>query len=254
MKIGLSTPEPAPLRTLTKRQRVRVVVPRTLAVYARVRAAGSTANGARCLVGDISAGGMSAVLMEGSTFDLPREGEEASVALEHEGEEASVNARVVRSSAQRVSLAFANGSGDARLNLPLLSLIARLVARRVDHVDHRRWAGALATRLTHRHFYGAGYLDVRVETGAPAWWQLVFLEYVVAWNEREGLLTTGTIDRSFSSERAADPLAVGPDVTRHPAPWPKLLQLASVIACHCTAAQPAHADAFELIQRILRRP
>jgi hypothetical protein len=259
MKIALSipTPAPAPLPTLVKRQRVRVIVPRSLAVYARVRPLGRAGAGARCLVGDLSAGGMSAVLMEGSSFDLPREGEEAHVALEHDGEEASATARVVRSSAERVSLAFHPGAGggpaDADLNLPLLALIARLVARRADHVDHHRWADALATKLTHRHFYGAGYLDVRVETASPAWWQVVFLEYVIAWSQRSGALTTGIIDRSFSSARATDPLAVGSDVARHATPWPRLLQLAAIIAGHCAAAQPAHADAFDLVQRTLRR-
>jgi len=254
MKLEISSPPPAPLPTLAKRQRVRVIIPRSQAVYARLRAAGSNGPGARCVVGDISAGGMSATLIEGSSFDLPREGFEAQVTLEHEGEEATVTARVVRSSAQRVSLAFPNGGGDDRLNLPLLSLIARLVAARVDHVDHRRWAKAMSSHLTHRHFYGAGYLDVRIETGPPAWWQVVFLEYVVAWSEREGAVTTGIIDRSFSSERASNPLAVQPDVTRHRSPWPKLLQLALVIATRCAAAQPSHADAFDFVQRILHRP
>jgi hypothetical protein len=250
-RFGLPGPAlaPSPLPTLAKRHHVRVPVPATVTLFARVRAPGSAGPGARCLVTDISAGGLSAALMEGARVDVPHEGQPAVASLEYEGEEAQVAARVVRAGAQQVSLAL-DAPAD-QLDLPLLSLIARLVARRIDFVDRARVGAAAARKLTHRHFYGAGYLDVRVETQAPAWWQIVFLEYLISWHERDATVTTGVLDRAFSAERARDPLAVRAEVARHATPAPKLLALAAAIARHCAAAQPAQADAFELMARVL---
>jgi hypothetical protein len=138
---------------------------------------------------------------------------------------------------------------DAELNLELLRVIASVATRRVELVD-RRGAGATADRRRHRHFHGAGYLDLRVQTREPAWWQAVFLEYMATWSARDGggEVVTGTIDRSFSAERASDPLVVQPSVTLHPTPWPKLRKLAATIASRCATALPGHDAAFELIR------
>ena len=67
--------------------------------------------------------------------------------------------------------------------------------------------------------------------------------------QQDGQLHTGTVDRSFSPERVADPLAIRPSVTRHPEPWPKLRKLAATIASKCSHALPAHTDAFRLIKK-----
>jgi hypothetical protein len=243
------TEGPATLPTLGKRMHVRVLIPAAVRVYARVRSAGAVLGAARAVVTDVSAGGMAVTLIEGGRFELPSQGGEAEVVLDYEGEEATVTGRVVRISAPEVSFAFPPVGSDEALNLELVALIASVVTRRVELVDRRSGGSVLASQLTHRHFYGAGYLDLRVQTHEPAWWQAVFLEYLVSWNRKDSEVTTGFIDRSFSAERVVGPLAVRADVTRHPQPWPKLRKLAATIATKCSAALPAHADAFRLIKQ-----
>jgi hypothetical protein len=240
---------PATLPTLGKRQHVRVLIPATVHVYARVRSAAGVLGTVRGVVTDISAGGVAMHVTEGGRFDPPPPGSEAEVVIEHEGEEATVAGRVVRLAPRDVSFAFAPVARNEDVNLELLSLIGSVVTRRVELVDRRSAGRSLASKLTHRHFYGAGYLDLRVQTEAPGWWQVVFLEYLVAWSGRDGALVTGTIDRSFSAERAGDPLAVRPSVTRHAEPWPKLRKLAAGLAQKCSMALPEHTDAFRMIRR-----
>jgi hypothetical protein len=244
-------PSPAPLPMLGKRRHVRVLIAPAVRVYATVRASGAVLGAARGVVSDISAGGMAVNLIEGGRFELPPPGSDAQVEIDFEGEEVKVTGTVVRTSAQELSFAFPPAHTDQDLDVELLGLIASIVTRRVELVDRRVAAARLASKLTHRHFYGAGYLDLRVQTEEPAWWQLVFLENLVSWNRRDGAgqVSTGHIDRSFSAENANDAIAVSPNVTRHAQPWPKLRKLAARIATKCAATLPAHADAFELIKQ-----
>jgi hypothetical protein len=242
---------PASLPLLGKRMHVRVLVPPAVRVYAQVRTALGALSSARGVVADLSAGGMLVQFIEGGRFDLPSEGGEAQVVLDYEGDEATVNARVVRASAREASFAFPEARHDAELNLELLTILASLVTRRIELVSRRAGVEGLASRLTHRHFYGAGHLDLRVETKEPAWWQAVFLEYLMSWSRKDGQLHTGTVDRSFSPERAADPMALRPNVTRHAEPWPKLRKLAGIVASKCSHSMAGHMDAFRLIKKSL---
>jgi len=229
---------PTPLPALRQRTHVRVVVPNALTVYARVRTRASAPTGCRGVVTDISAGGLALTVIEGSRHELPTEGQDVVVDLNFEGTEAQVGGRVVRVGARELSVGFPAETGEV-VHEDLLALVARVVTSRVDLVDSRRHVDGLRARLAHRHFSGAGYLDVRVQVEPQAWWQTVFLEYLVAWSEAGGL-ETGTI--------APD----GP-VVRHERPWRSLARLALLIATRCQTALPAHADAFGLMQRTLLR-
>jgi hypothetical protein len=241
---------PAPLPALRKRLNVRVVVPPTMALYARVRSSARATGVCRGVVGDLSAAGMAVTVIEGGRFELPREGQDVTVELDFEGTAARVAGKVVRVGARQISIAYPVELRDETLNEELLSLIARVVTKRVDYMDARRFVHSLHARLAHRHFAGAGYLDLRVQVDAPAWWQVVFLEYLTSWSEAGGL-ETGILDRSYSTERPSDALAMRTGVTRHPAPWRSLLRLTHLIAGQCLLALPAHADCFALVQRTL---
>jgi PilZ domain-containing protein len=241
----------APLPTLTRRVHVRVQLPPAVAVYARVH--GRTGAGAtmRGVCSDISAGGLAMRVIEGGRFEVPQEGHDVDVQVEYEGVEATTTGRVVRASTQQLSVAFARADRDEEMNVAMLSLMARVVTRRVETFDRARFAGSLAARRVHQHFYGAGYLDVRVQPEARPWWQAVFLDFLVVWSERTGKLETGVIDRSFAATKADDPLSASAHVVRHAKPWRSLLEVASLIAARCVAAQPAHKASFALMQKTL---
>jgi hypothetical protein len=249
-RYAVPTLVPASLAHLSRRSHVRVVVPRALPVFARLRAGLRGGSGCRGVVLDASAGGLATQIIEGGRIDLPAEGQEVKVDLDFEGSEAHVIGRAVRVRAQEVSLAFAPALDDDSQNVDYLELVGRLVTRRIELLDRRRLGEALVGRLRHQHFTADGTLDVRVHTAAPSWWQLVFLEYLVSWSEARGL-ETGVIDRSFSAERATDPLAAGPAVTRHAQPWRSLRRLGLRLAAQCHAALPAHGESFALIERTI---
>jgi hypothetical protein len=250
---GLKPVAPAPLPTLRKRMHVRVVVPPTVTLYARVKASANARAHHRAFVNDVSAAGMGLTIIEAGRYELLHEDQEITVDLDFEGTEARVAGRVVRVDAnQHLSVAYPPEPRDATINYDLLALVAQVVTQNVDFVDGRRHAGSLRARLAHRHFSSAGYLDVHVQVDAPAWWQIVFLEYLASWSELDGF-ETGILDRSHSNQPPSDALAIRSNVTRHPAPWPSLLRLSNLIAGQCLAALPTHAADFALLQRTLAK-
>jgi hypothetical protein len=247
---GLKELSPVSLRTLGKRAHIRVVVPPSVVVYARLRKAGSTGAPIRCVLSDISAGGAALSLTEGMRFDLPGEGQEVQVELDFDGGEAQTRGRVVRSAARELSLTFPGATSDEDMNVGLLSLIARLVTRRVEHLDRRRFAGALRSRLLHEQFQGSGHLEVRVQTAPPAWWQIVFLDYLVQWREG-GAIETGVVDRASGAQLGDDPLRASSTLLRHQRPWTSLRRVAAVVVSRCAAAQPEFAPSFASMSRHL---
>ena len=232
---------------LAKRAHVRVVLPPEVRVYCRVRHAGSTVAGARGMVSDISVGGLALTMTEGMRFEPPRGGSEVHLELDYGGGEAQARARVVRAAAQQMSVAFSDVSRDRDLNGDLLSLLARIVTRRVDHLDRGPFSHALQHPFTHERFHGAGYLDIRV---APTWWQMVFLDYVISWSQG-GAVTTGSVDRSTAAALPADPLRVQPMLRLHDQPWVSLKKVANMIAARCAAVLPDHLGSFNIIARAL---
>jgi hypothetical protein len=238
-----------PLPELRKRVNVRVIIPPTVTLYARVRNSARAAASYRAVVNDISAAGMSLTVIEGGRYELAGAGQDVVVDLDFEGSEARVAGRVVRVGAQQLSMTYPSELADDKINHELLGLIARVVTRRIDFLDARRYSGSLSARLLHRHFTSAGYMDVRVQVEPPSWWQVVFLEFVTSWSAVTGL-ETGLIDRSVG-DRPGDALAVRGNLTRHSAPWRSLLRITNVIAAQCLVVHPAHADCFQLVQRSL---
>jgi hypothetical protein len=232
------------LDALRKRSQVRIRVPAEVQVFARLRARASGAGAWRGVVHDISSRGMAVDLIDGGSFDPPAEKEEVSADLEHEGHVTAVEGWVARVATRSVGVRFRRvAAHDDDVDTGLLALLVQLAARGLVHVE--RSGG----RPGPEHFYGPGHLDVRIALEPPAWWQLVFLEFVVSWSE-DGGLSTATTDKSFAF--AADALAAESHVVRHERPWRSLCKLAVHAAVQCAAAQPRHADAFALVQRIAR--
>jgi hypothetical protein len=236
-----------PLPELRKRVNVRVIIPPTITLYARIRNSVRATASYRAVVNDLSAAGMSLTVIEGGRYEMAHAGQDIVVDLDFEGAEARVAGRVVRVGAQQLSMSYPSEHEDDKVNHELLGLMARVVTRRIDFIDGRRFASHLAARLVHRHFTSAGYMDLRVQVESPSWWQLVFLEYVISWSDLDGL-ETGIIDRSLG-DRPGDALSVRGNLSRHPAPWRSLLRITNVIAGQCLAALPVHADCFQLVQR-----
>lgn len=251
-RAGADKPSAATLPTLTKRAHVRLFLPPSVRIYARVRHAGQGGLGARGMVSDISVGGMALSLTEGMRFELPGEGQEVMLELNHDGGEASIRGRVVRSSTQQLSVAFPPVNADRDVNGELLALIARVVTRQIDPIERAglRPGPGVANRLRYQRFHGSGYLDVHVQTTAPAWWQIVFLDYMISWSEGDGV-QTGTIDRSTTAQLQQNPLRVSTNLVRHPRPWTSLKEVAVLIASRCAASLPEHAGAFAAISRVL---
>jgi hypothetical protein len=237
------------LQKVSRRDHARVVLSPSDPVYARVRSR-TTAATTRGVVVDLSAGGMGAQIVADGRIETPQDREEVTVHLEYEGVEAMALGRVVRTSLGDLSVRFNPATTDDMLNRELLALLAHVVTRRMERVDTERFAQVLPTAFAHEHFFGGGYLDVRIQAreaaGVPAWWQIVFLEYLVRWSAEEGL-ATGLLRRAVIADRAVDVLPFAPTVTSHPAPWSALLQLAGVIAHRGLLVASDQAESFRFV-------
>ena len=200
------------LPNFAKRSSVRVVVPSTIPTYCTIQRRGRTSGGQRGLVRDLSAAGLSMHIFDNLGEPFP-EGEAISGRVDSAGATAVFSGEVIRASRNEVGIRFTHAA-DELFNMQLLMLIMRIVTGKIQYADRGTARGALRHELTHKHFYGPGYLDVRVQRSSPAWWQVVFLEYLCAWSEATGV-STGTIDRSIQNQRT---LQMSVNVTRDASP------------------------------------
>jgi hypothetical protein len=231
----------ADLVTLAQRAHVRVALTGDLKVYARLKPRAGAGPGWRGVLRDVSTRGMGVDLVEAGRFDPPREGDELVAELEHEGTRATIEGVVTRAGTHVLGVRLRHTAAhDDEVDGGLLALLAHVAARRLARIERA---------APPEHFVGPGQLDLRVDAGEPAWWQLVFLEFVVSWSGEEGL-STGLRPSRFAVD--ADALSEEAHLVRHERPWRSLCKMALQVAARCAAAQPRHAASFGLVEATAR--